>query len=43
MDLLAPRYRVIAPDLYGSGKSPDWPSANEISLADELEFIAPVL
>lgn len=43
MELLSPRRRVIAPDLYGSGKSPDWPSANEISLADELEFIAPVL
>ena len=43
MDLLSPRHRVIAPDLYGSGKSVDWPSASEISLRDEVEFIAPVL
>lgn len=25
IDLLAPRYRVIAPDLFGSGASPPWP------------------
>ena len=43
MDLLSPRHRVIAPDLYGSGRSVDWPSASEISLRDEVEFIAPVL
>ena len=43
MDLLSPRHRVIAPDLYGSGKSLDWPSASKISLADEVAFVAPVL
>ena len=43
MDLLSPQPRVIAPDLYGSGRSGDWPSASEISLRDEVEFIAPVL
>src|SRR5678816_3142685 len=43
MDMLSPRHRVIAPDLYGSGRSVDWPSASEISLRDEVEFIAPVL
>ena len=42
-DLLSPRHRVIAPDLYGSGRSVNWPSASEISLRDEVEFIAPVL
>src|SRR5215470_12714439 len=26
MDLLAPRFRVFAPDSYDSGKSPHWPS-----------------
>ena len=43
MDLLAPRYRVIAPDLYGAGKSPDWPCATEITLDDEAALIQPLL
>jgi pimeloyl-ACP methyl ester carboxylesterase len=43
MDLLAPKFRVLAPDSYGSGKSPDWPSDRVISLHDEVEFIDPVL
>lgn len=43
IDLLAPKHRVIAPDSYGSGKSLDWPSASEISLRDEVQFIEPVL
>jgi pimeloyl-ACP methyl ester carboxylesterase len=40
---LAPRFRVLAPDLYGSGKSADWPSDRTISLQDEVAFIEPVL
>lgn len=43
MDLLAGDYRVFAPDSYGSGKSPDWPSDREIGLRDEADFIEPVL
>lgn len=43
MDLLAPHYRVLAPDLYGSGGSPDWPSNRVISLRDEVDFIQPVM
>jgi pimeloyl-ACP methyl ester carboxylesterase len=43
MELLAPRYRVLAPDCYGSGKSPDWPSDRVIRLGDEVDFLAPVL
>ena len=43
MDLLTPTFRVLAPDLYGSGKSPDWPSDRIISLLDEVAFIEPVL
>ena len=43
MDLLANSNRVFAPDLYGSGKSPDWPSDREISLQNEVSFIEPVL
>ena len=40
---LAPRFRVLAPDLYGSGKSTDWPSDRTISLQDEVAFIEPIL
>lgn len=43
MDLLANSNRVFAPDSYGSGKSPDWPSDREISLQNEVSFIEPVL
>ncbi|WP_341903746.1 alpha/beta hydrolase [Polaromonas sp. YR568] len=43
MDLLAPRHQVLAPDSYGSGKSPDWHSDRVISLADEVALIEPVL
>jgi pimeloyl-ACP methyl ester carboxylesterase len=43
MDLLAPRFRVLAPDSYGSGKSPEWPSERVISLRDEVTLIEPVL
>jgi pimeloyl-ACP methyl ester carboxylesterase len=43
MDLLATRYKVLAPDSYGSGQSPDWPSDREIRLSDEVRFLEPVL
>lgn len=43
MEQLAPTHHVLAPDLYGAGKSPDWPSDRVISLADEAAFIEPVL
>lgn len=43
MDLLCGTHRVLAPDSYGAGKSPDWHSDREISLRDEVELIAPVL
>jgi pimeloyl-ACP methyl ester carboxylesterase len=43
MELLAPRFRVLAPDLYDSGKSPQWPSDSVISLRDEVALIEPVL
>ncbi len=43
MERLAPRHRVLAPDLYGCGKSPEWPSAREITLADEVALIEPAL
>jgi pimeloyl-ACP methyl ester carboxylesterase len=43
MDRLAPKFHVLAPDSYGSGKSPDWPSARIIRLLDEVALIEPVL
>jgi pimeloyl-ACP methyl ester carboxylesterase len=43
MDRLAPDFHMLAPDSYGSGKSPDWHSDRVIRLQDEVEFIAPVL
>lgn len=43
MDCLAPSFRVLAPDLYGSGQSPDWHSREVISLHDEAALIEPVL
>ncbi|MFL6695310.1 MAG: alpha/beta fold hydrolase [Ramlibacter sp.] len=43
MDLLAPRFHVLAPDSYGAGKSPEWPSDRRIALQDEVDLLAPVL
>lgn len=43
MELLAPNYHVVAPDLYDAGKSPSWPSRRVIRLKDEVAFIQPVL
>lgn len=41
-DTLAPRWRVLTPDAWGSGKSPEWPSAERIALRDEVDFLEPV-
>src|SRR5262245_9889 len=43
MELLSPTHRMLAPDCYGSGKSPDWPSDRTIRLDDEVDFLEPVL
>lgn len=40
MQQLGSKYRVMAPDLYGHGKSPHWPGAAAPSLAQEAQFIA---
>jgi pimeloyl-ACP methyl ester carboxylesterase len=39
MDRLAPKFRVLAPDSYGSGKSPDWTSDRIIHPRDEVALI----
>jgi pimeloyl-ACP methyl ester carboxylesterase len=43
MDRLGCRYRTLAADLYGSGKSPSWPAFRPMSLADEVALLDPVL
>jgi pimeloyl-ACP methyl ester carboxylesterase len=43
IERLAPRHHVIAPDSYGAGRSPEWPSDREITLADEVALIDPLL
>jgi pimeloyl-ACP methyl ester carboxylesterase len=43
LELLAPKFHVLALDSYGSGKSPEWPSDRVISLRDEVALMAPVL
>jgi pimeloyl-ACP methyl ester carboxylesterase len=43
MERLAPGFRVFAPDSYGAGKSPSWPSDRAICLRDEAALIEPVL
>jgi pimeloyl-ACP methyl ester carboxylesterase len=41
MDLLSGSYRVVAPDCYGSGKSPQMPPERMLSLSDEARFLEP--
>ena len=41
MELLAPRYRVLAPDAYGAGKSPRMPARGH-SLRSEVALLEPV-
>lgn len=40
---LADNFTVVAPDLYGYGKSPDWDDNKVLTLEDELEFLKPVI
>ena len=42
MERLAPRHRVIAVDLYGSGRTPGWPGDNRMRLDDEVALLEPV-
>jgi len=40
-DMLSGRYTVVAPDCYGSGKSPPMPSDRMLTLSDEAVFLEP--
>ncbi|HEV8107208.1 MAG TPA: alpha/beta hydrolase [Burkholderiales bacterium] len=39
MEQLAGRYRVIAPDLYGCGKSPAWPAGRPMWIDDQVALL----
>jgi pimeloyl-ACP methyl ester carboxylesterase len=43
IQLLAPSFRVLAPDLYDAGNGPRWPSKRIIHLRDEADLIEAVL
>jgi pimeloyl-ACP methyl ester carboxylesterase len=43
MDRLAPRFRVLAVDSLGSGKSPPWPEDAVGALSDEIALLEPIL
>ena len=42
IEALAPKFHVFAPDSYGAGQSPEWPSDRKISLRDEVVLLEPV-
>jgi len=42
MESLAPRFRVLAADSYGAGKSPGWPTDRPVRLGDEVALLEPV-
>jgi len=42
LEVLAPKFHVLAADSYGSGKSPAWPSGLRGSLRDEVALLEPV-
>ena len=43
MERLSGRFRVIAVDAYGAGRSPDWPPGTPGWLDDELDLLQPLL
>jgi pimeloyl-ACP methyl ester carboxylesterase len=43
MEMLAPKFRVLAADSYGAGKSPPYPAGRSIGLRDEVALLEPVL
>ena len=36
-------YQVVAPDLYGYGRSPEWDGTRALALTDEIDLLRPVL
>src|SRR5512147_2946927 len=42
MERLAPRFRVLAVDLYGYGRTAPWPGDRPMSLDDQVALLGPV-
>lgn len=42
MELLAPRFRVLAADTLGAGRSSEWPQDRDVTLGDEASHLEPV-
>lgn len=42
MEILAPKFHVLAADSYGAGKSPAWPTDRTVTLRDEVALLEPV-
>jgi pimeloyl-ACP methyl ester carboxylesterase len=42
MDVLAPKFHVLAADSYGAGRSPAWPTDRAVRLQDEVVLLEPV-
>ena len=42
MERLSDRFRVIAPDLYGHGRTPPWREERGMALDDEVDLLEPV-
>lgn len=42
IEMLAPKFHVLAADSYGAGKSPAWPTDREVRLRDEVALLEPV-
>lgn len=43
LELLAPNWHAIAPDTLGAGRSPAWPAQGDVTLADEMALLEPLL
>lgn len=43
IEALKTKYRVLAPDSFGAGKSPAWPADRVVTLRDEVKLLEPVL
>jgi len=42
MDRLSSSHRVLAPDSFGAGRSPPWPTDRVVALRDEIALLEPV-
>jgi pimeloyl-ACP methyl ester carboxylesterase len=43
INVLKSRFRVLAPDLIGYGRTDAWPDGHDFSLQDEIDLVAPLI